>query len=109
MKEPSRAAQLWDCNTATGQRWSIAPDGTLRAFGRCLDIDGNGTADFTKVQLWDCNGSGCEQWRHQADGSLLNPQPGRCLDIPSGATANGTHLQIYDCNGLGTQKWNLPS
>ncbi|GHF10309.1 sugar-binding protein [Streptomyces spiralis] len=104
-----KAAQLWDCNTATGQRWSVAPDGTLRAFGRCLDIDGNGTANFTKVQLWDCNGAGGQQWRHQADGSLLNPQSGRCLDIPSGATANGTHLQIYDCNGLGTQKWNLPA
>jgi len=104
-----KAVQLWDCNTATGQRWSVAPDGTLRAFGRCLDIDGNGTANFTKVQLWDCNGAGGQQWRHQADGSLLNPQSGRCLDIPSGATANGTRLQIYDCNGLGTQKWNLPA
>ncbi|WP_217144110.1 sialidase family protein [Streptomyces sp. AC627_RSS907] len=105
-----RAAQLWDCGTATGQRWSVAPDGTLRAFGRCLDIDGNGTANFTKVQLWDCApGVGGQQWRHRSDGSLLNPQSGRCLDIPSGATANGTKLQIYDCNGLGTQKWTLPA
>ncbi|UAX58377.2 ricin-type beta-trefoil lectin domain protein [Streptomyces sp. A144] len=104
-----RAAQLWDCSTATGQRWSVAPDGTLRAFGRCLDIDGNGTGNFTKVQLWDCNGAGGQQWRHQSDGSLRNPQSGRCLDITSGGTANGTKLQIYDCNGLNTQKWNIPS
>lgn len=48
-----KAVQLWDCNTATDQRWSVAPDGALRAFGRCLDIDGNGTANFTKVQLWN--------------------------------------------------------
>ncbi|MEU8555622.1 ricin-type beta-trefoil lectin domain protein [Streptomyces anthocyanicus] len=103
------AAQLWDCSTVTGQRWSVAPDGTVRAFGKCLDIDGNGTANFTKVQVWDCApGVGGQQWRHRADGSLFNPQSGRCLDIPSGGTANGTKLQIYDCNGLGTQKWNLP-
>ncbi|MZG15002.1 sugar-binding protein, partial [Streptomyces sp. SID5914] len=104
------AAQLWDCSTATGQRWSVAPDGTVRAFGKCLDIDGNGTANFTKVQVWDCApGVGGQQWRHRSDGSLFNPQSGRCLDIPSGGTANGTKLQIYDCNGLGTQKWNLPA
>jgi hypothetical protein len=82
----------------------------VRAFGKCLDIDGNGTANFTKVQVWDCApGVGGQQWRHRSDGSLFNPQSGRCLDIPSGGTANGTKLQIYDCNGLGTQKWNLPA
>ncbi|MFJ4620709.1 ricin-type beta-trefoil lectin domain protein [Streptomyces sp. NPDC088812] len=103
------AVQLWDCNEATGQRWSVAADGTLRAFGKCLDIDANATADFSKVQLWECNGSGGQQWQHQSNGALYNPQSGRCLDIPSGATANGTQLQIYDCNNLDTQNWNLPT
>ena len=27
-------------------------DGTIRSFGKCLDIVGNGTANFAKVQLW---------------------------------------------------------
>ncbi|HWB34677.1 MAG TPA: ricin-type beta-trefoil lectin domain protein, partial [Rugosimonospora sp.] len=44
--------QLWTCNGVTGQQWQASPDGTLRAFGKCLDIVGNGTANFTKVQLW---------------------------------------------------------
>ncbi|MCO5993356.1 ricin-type beta-trefoil lectin domain protein [Actinoallomurus rhizosphaericola] len=101
--------QLWDCGIATGQRWSVEPDGTLRAFGKCLDIVGNGTANYTKVQLWDCaSGVGGQQWRVQADGSLLNPQSGRCLDDPQADTANGARLQIYDCNGLWTQQWALP-
>jgi hypothetical protein len=103
------AAQLWTCGNATGQRWSVSPDGTVRAFGRCLDVDANGTANFTPVQLWECNGSGAQQWTPQSNGSLLNPQSGRCLDVPQGNTADGTHLQIYDCNGLWTQEWILPS
>ncbi|WP_433509275.1 ricin-type beta-trefoil lectin domain protein [Nonomuraea sp. CA-143628] len=102
------AVQLWDCGVATGQRWSMHPNGTIRAFGKCLDIDANATANFSKVQLWECNTAGGQQWRKRADGSLLNPQSGRCLDSPQGATANGTRLQIYDCNGLDPQKWTVP-
>jgi hypothetical protein len=103
-----RPVQLWDCGTATGQRWSIKADGTIRAFGKCLDIVANATANLSKVQLWDCNGAGGQQWRPQPNGSLRNPQSGRCLDSPGGATANGARLQIYDCNGLAPQVWNLP-
>ena len=86
----------------------MGADGTVRAFGKCLDVDANGTANHTKVQLWECNDSGAQQWRARADGSLLNPQSGRCLDIPQGNTAEGTDLQIYDCNGLWTQVWSVP-
>lgn len=102
------AAQLWTCGTATGQDWSVSPDGTIRAFGKCLDVDAQGTANGTKVQLWECNGSGAQQWVPQAGGALLNPQSGRCLDVPAGSTTDGTDLQIYDCNGLWTQVWTLP-
>ena len=82
--------------------------GTIRSLGKCLDIVGNGTANFTKVQLWDCGTAGGQIWQPQPNGALLNPQSGRCLDSPSGATADGTKLQIYDCNGLDPQKWNVP-
>ena len=93
--------QLWDCYTvmsfqplARDQQWTLNSDGTLRTLGRCLDIDGNGTAPGTKVELYDCNGVGGQQWVPQANGSVLNPQSGLCLDDPSGNTANGTQLQI---------------
>lgn len=104
-----RAAQLWTCGVASGQDWTIMPDGTIQSFGKCLDVDANGTANSTPVQLWECNGSGAQQWVAQPGGALLNPQSGRCLDVPQGNTADGTRLQIYDCNGLWTQVWGLPS
>ncbi|GAA2515572.1 hypothetical protein Ahu01nite_080650 [Winogradskya humida] len=98
--------QLWDCQTyALDQHWTHFTDNTLRTLGRCLDINGNGTANLTQVQLYDCNGAGGQKWVQQADGSLRNPQSGRCLDSPNGTTANGTRLQIYDCNGAAAQKF----
>jgi hypothetical protein len=100
------AVQLWDCQGwAEDQHWAHFADNTLRVLGRCLDINGNGTANSTPVELWDCNGCGCQKWVQQSDGSLRNPQSGRCLDSPGGATGNGTRLQIYDCNTTGAQKF----
>jgi hypothetical protein len=100
------AVQMWDCQSvAADQHWTHEPDRSLRTLGRCLDINGNGTAQDTQVELWDCNGVGGQKWVQQADGSLLNPQSGRCLDSPDGATANGTRLRIWDCNGSAAQKF----
>jgi hypothetical protein len=98
--------QLWDCQAvAVDQHWTWT--GTaLTTLGRCLDVQGGGTANTTKLQLWDCNGTGAQQWIQQADGSMRNPQSGRCMDSPGGATANGTRLQIYDCNGTAAQKFH---
>src|SRR6478735_2755910 len=101
------AVQLWDCQpNAADQHWTWS--GTaLTTIGRCLDVNGAGTANGVKVQLWDCNGTGAQQWVAQADGSLKNTNSGRCLDAPGGATANGTRLQIWDCNGTGAQKFSI--
>ncbi|MEW2521996.1 arabinofuranosidase catalytic domain-containing protein [Actinacidiphila alni] len=100
------AVQLWDCQSyAEDQHWSHFGDNSLRTIGRCLDINGNGTANNTPVELYDCNGVGGQKWVQRSDGSLFNPQSGRCLDSPSGATGNGTRLQIYDCNGSAAQKF----
>ncbi|MFJ8096531.1 ricin-type beta-trefoil lectin domain protein [Streptomyces griseofuscus] len=102
------AAQLWDCQTwAEGQHWQHNADGSLSIIGRCLDIEGNGTANGTEVELWDCNGVGGQKWVQQVDGSLRSPQSGRCLDSPSGATANGTRSQIWDCNSSAAQRFAL--
>src|SRR6185436_10855536 len=102
------AVQLWDCQSyAEDQHWAHFADNSLRVLGRCLDINGNGTAGGAQLELWDCNGVGGQVWQEQADGSLRNPQSGRCLDSPNGATANGTRLQIYDCNGSAGQRFML--
>ncbi|WP_034261535.1 arabinofuranosidase catalytic domain-containing protein [Actinospica robiniae] len=100
--------QLWDCQPyAADQHWYHNSNGSLETLGRCLDIDGNGTAVGTKVELWDCNGVGGQVWQQQSNGSLLNPQSGLCLDDPSGNTSNGTQLQIYTCNGTAAQQFKL--
>jgi len=100
--------QLWHCQPyAVDQHWRHNANGSLETLGRCLDIDGNGTAVGTKVELYDCNGVGGQVWQQQSNGSLLNPQSGLCLDDPSGNTADGTVLQIYTCNGTGAQKFSL--
>jgi hypothetical protein len=98
------AVDLWGCQSgAVDQHWTHNSDDSLETLGRCLDIDGDGTAVGTKVELYDCNGVGGQKWVQQANGSLLNPQSGLCLDDPSGNTANGTQLQIYTCNGTTAQ------
>jgi non-reducing end alpha-L-arabinofuranosidase len=100
--------QLWGCQSyAVDQHWYHNSNGSLETLGRCLDIDGDGTAVGTKVELWDCNGVGGQVWQQQSNGSLLNPQSGLCLDDPSGNTANGTQLQIYTCNGTAAQQFAL--
>ncbi|HEV7657839.1 MAG TPA: arabinofuranosidase catalytic domain-containing protein, partial [Mycobacteriales bacterium] len=72
--------QLWDCQSfAADQHWIHSSDRSLMTLGRCLDINGNGTANGTQVELFDCNGIGGQKWVQQADGSLRNPQSGRCL------------------------------
>jgi hypothetical protein len=94
------AVDLWGCQSgAVDQHWTHNSDDSLSTLGRCLDIDGNGTAIGTKVELWDCNGVGGQKWVQQANGSLLNLQSGLCLDGPSGNTANGTSCRSTPATG----------
>jgi non-reducing end alpha-L-arabinofuranosidase len=99
---------LWACQSyAVDQHWTHNSDDSLETLGRCLDIDGDGTAPGTKVELYDCNGVGGQKWVQQSNGALLNPQSGLCLDDPGASTANGTQLQIYTCNGTAAQQFKL--
>lgn len=74
--------------------------------GRCVDVQGGGSADGTPVQLWDCSGSGNQQWS-RGGGTLVNPQSGKCLDVSGGSTANGAKVQLWSCNGTGAQQWQV--
>ncbi|MFD3776325.1 PQQ-dependent sugar dehydrogenase [Streptomyces sp. NPDC058612] len=71
--------------------------------GKCLDIDGAGTADGTQAQIWTCNTTSAQAWSVPTDGTLR--ALGKCLDVSGGATANGTKVQLWTCNGTGAQKW----
>jgi hypothetical protein len=80
--------------------------GTIRVFGKCLDVAGGLSTNGTGIQLWDCNGSGAQTWTGQ-NGTLRNPQSGRCLDDPANAQKAGDRLEIYDCNTTAAQQFRL--
>jgi hypothetical protein len=102
--------QIYDCNGSAAQHWTIASDGTVRAYNRCLTTVGGGTANHTLVELRFCNGAAGQQWqRYGANAnSLRNPGSGRCLDVLGFQTANGSRPGLWDCNGLSNQQWVLP-
>ena len=55
-------AQFDNLSITPGQ--SNGNTGLLHAIGagRCLDVNGQGTVNGTKVQLWTCNGGSNQQW-----------------------------------------------
>ncbi|NUP50518.1 MAG: hypothetical protein HOW97_24885 [Catenulispora sp.] len=104
--------QVYACNATGAQNFTLYPDGTVRKYGKCLDITGgaSATANGTKVELWTClatNGAPNvnQTWQVRSDRSLFNPNSGKCLDDPNSTTTNSTQVQIYTCNGTGAQKW----
>ncbi|MGI4894323.1 MAG: NPP1 family protein [Janthinobacterium lividum] len=103
------AAQLWNCETFAGdQKWTY-DGGTqqLKTMGRCLDVDGAKTYNFSAVTLYDCSSALVQKWTWR-NGSLVNGKtPYRCLDVPHGNTFDGNRLQIFDCNGAPAQKFTL--
>jgi predicted alpha-1,2-mannosidase len=88
---------------ATGAVYSGVSPGVLG--GLCLDDNGAGTTNGTKVQLWDCNGGSAQQWTIASNGTVQ--VAGGCLDVGNGGTANGTLVQWYTCNGTGSQQWQV--
>jgi hypothetical protein len=99
--------QLNSCNGGSAQRWTVQPDGTVRAFGACLDVRNGSTANGTLVQLAECNRSAAQQWQWRGDGTLVNANANRCLDAEGGRSTNGTRLLIWDCRGRQNQVWRL--
>ncbi|WBB79735.1 ThuA domain-containing protein [Micromonospora sp. WMMD882] len=100
--------QIFTCNNATGQQWTVTPNGPIKALGKCLDVNGGASADGTKIQLWTCNSTAAQNWSGQADGSLRNPATGKCLDISNNSSADGQAVHLWSCHGGANQKWTLP-
>ncbi|GGL14019.1 alpha-N-arabinofuranosidase [Sphaerisporangium melleum] len=102
--------QLWDCGSATGQRFTSTSGKQLQVYGnKCLDANGQGTANGTQVIIWDCNGQANQQWNVNSSGTITGVQSGLCLDANAGGTANGTKLILWSCNGQANQRWTLRS
>ena len=101
--------QVVGCNGNAAQQWTRGADGTVRALGKCLDVQGGGTADGTVVQLWTCNGTGAQKWTYDSTTrALRNPQSGRCLDAVGGTPVyDGQRVNLWSCHGGANQQWTL--
>ncbi|MEU6860526.1 family 16 glycosylhydrolase [Glycomyces sp. NPDC046736] len=113
-------------NVAVGGDWPGYPDGStqfpqtmkidyVRAYsgtaagggtitglgGKCLDVEGAGTADGTPVQVYTCNGTNAQQWSTPGDGTLR--ALGKCLDVSG--TGDGSPVRLWGCNGSAAQQW----
>ncbi len=71
--------------------------------GRCLDVNGAGTANGTSMITWDCHTNANQ--RFSQNGQALQVV-GKCVDVPGNA-GSGTQARIWDCNGGANQNWNV--
>jgi len=57
---------VWSCNGGNNQRWTSAASGSNYTFksgsGLCMDVNGAGSANGTKVQNYVCNNSNAQLW-----------------------------------------------
>ncbi|HLK00601.1 MAG TPA: ricin-type beta-trefoil lectin domain protein, partial [Streptosporangiaceae bacterium] len=74
---------------------------------KCVDDNGQSTANGTKIQLWDCNGGANQSWTVASDGTLR--VYGKCMDITGANYSNGTGIELWDCNGGANQQWHAQS
>ncbi|XVV16052.1 DUF5010 domain-containing protein [Actinoplanes sp. CA-131856] len=100
-------AVLNTCAGTASQSWTVATDGTLRAYGKCLTAAGTGNGD--RVQLAACTSSAAQKWTAQADGHLVNGAAGMCLLNGDGNTADGNPLIVWTCGGDPGTVWALPA
>ncbi|GAA1615347.1 serine/threonine protein kinase [Actinoplanes couchii] len=90
--------------TDAGQRFTLASDKTLRARGKCAEVDG--AANGSLVTLVACTGARAQQWTYNASRELVTAEGGGCLDIPYGKETEGLAMWIWVCVGKENQQWS---
>ncbi|WP_158839387.1 glycoside hydrolase family 3 C-terminal domain-containing protein [Saccharothrix deserti] len=125
--------QLWSCNGTAAQRWTVTPEGTVRALGRCLAPSGDAVvlADCAgqrwtvadggplrsgdrcldssggALRLAPCAGGAAQTWQPPRPADRVTGIAGKCVDVDGANTGNGTVVWLFDCNGTGAQDWKL--
>jgi beta-galactosidase len=102
-EQPDPAAQGADASAAL--TFTSSPIVGVQS-QRCVDINGQSTANGTQAQLWDCNGGVNQTWTYDANQYLV-VYGNKCLQANGGATATGTAAVIGDCTGQASQRWNV--
>lgn len=97
--------------SAGGVGWIGDAPATIQlqaAQGKCLDVQGGGTADGTPVQVYTCNGGAAQTWTMEGDDHglhLRNSKSFKCLEVAGNGKADGTKIQIALCNSSPAQTW----
>jgi hypothetical protein len=97
------------CDGSDSEQWTMASDGTIRALGKCLEVNGDQAADGARVQLGACRGRPGQQWTAAAGRDLTNPSSRKCLDVKDFNLLDGAALQLWECVGGINQKWSVPA
>lgn len=99
--------QLWWCDDSTGEKFVAPGDGTLRTFGKCLDV--GSWNDAAQTLLSTCNpGSVSQQWSIRPNGAIVSSFTGKVVDDRFGNTDDGNYVQVYAWNGVPFQRWATP-
>ena len=71
--------------------------------GKCVDDNGNSSANRAKIQIWGCSGSDqAENWKYSSSELVHN---GKCLN-DKGNGGSGSKVILYSCNGGSNEKWS---
>jgi hypothetical protein len=73
---------------------------------KCMDVNGSGSSNGTKIQVWSCGGTSNQRFVYTAEGQL-RPQHANlyCTDINGGSAGNGKLIHLWDCDGGSSEKW----
>ncbi|MCC8246178.1 glycoside hydrolase family 3 C-terminal domain-containing protein [Saccharothrix luteola] len=130
---PGTPVQLWACNGTAAQRWTVTPEGAVKAMGRCLAPAGDAVvlADCAgqrwavadggplesggrcldsstgALRLAPCTGGAAQTWQPPRPADRVTGIAGQCVDVDGGSTVSGTVVWLFRCNGTGAQDWKL--
>lgn len=100
---------VYPCHGGDNQSFAFAPDGTIRAGGRCVDIAGGAARPGDRVIVWQCHGHANQRWQLAPGGRIVG-QNGLCLDVARSGGA-GTGVIVWNCKGPGentaNQRWSI--
>lgn len=71
--------------------------------GKCLDAEGGGRDNGTRLIGYACSGAPNQQFVVHADGTIR--QGGKCVDAAGGQGQDGDQILLWDCHGGPNQKW----
>jgi len=71
--------------------------------GKCLDDNGNSSANRAKIQIWNCSGTDqAENWTF-SNGEFKHN--GKCMN-DQGNGGSRSHVILWSCNGASNEKWS---